>query len=378
MKPVPIRARISASARNLMLTRPARTASALAAARKGPLVIAGLFRTASGIGESARSCADALAASGHKPLCVDLSGAFNQTDLGPDRALSAMPDAADGTLILHVNAPETLPALRALSLYRRRNWRIAGCWVWELEAAPPEWRAATHALSEIWAPSAFCVEAFRRLTDIPVRFVPYRIAPPQSVTRRPPDGRIVALTMADGRSSLSRKNVEGAIRVFKAALGDRENCALIVKTRNLAEFRDGAAALRVAAAGHPRIAFIDDSLAPIDRWRLIASADILISLHRSEGFGLPVAEALSLGLAVVTTGWSAVIDFTPPEFLVPYALGPVNDPGGPYARFAESRWAEPDKEAAAALLARVAGGASRGGALIGNAGALSYDEALTA
>ncbi|MDZ7627851.1 MAG: glycosyltransferase [Parvularculaceae bacterium] len=363
--------------RRRLLAAPAVAPKELAAAKAGPVVVAGLFRTASGIGESARSCADALDDAGIAHLCVDLSDAFNQVDMEADRPLSAMPAARTGTLILHVNAPEVAPALHVLKHYGAKTWRIAGCWVWELETAPQSWARAARALSEIWAPSTFCHDAFRNLTTRPVKLVPYRIKPPEGLAQAGAHDGVVVLTMADGRSSLARKNVAGAIRVFLAALGGREDCRLIVKTRNLSEFSEEAAALRCAAQDHPRIEFMDVSLTPLDRWRLIASCDILLSLHRSEGFGLPIAEALALGKAVVATGWSAPTDFTPPEMLTPYTLEPVRDTNGPYDAFTKSRWAAPDEEAAARLLFASATGRAQGAPASVMLGA-AYSDALDA
>jgi glycosyltransferase involved in cell wall biosynthesis len=317
-----------------------------------------------------------LEEAGCKPVRVDLSVAFNQIDLPSDDRLTRMPDAPAGTLILHANGPEVAPALHALQHYGAKRWRIVGCWVWELEAAPTEWAAAARLLSEIWVPSQFCAHAFVALAGIPVRVVPYRITPPDLAPER--KAPLYALTMADGRSSLRRKNPQGAIRVFLDALGDREDWSLIVKTRNLEDAPQAAARLRATARDHPRIRFLDASMTDAERWKLIADASVLISLHRSEGFGLPVAEALAVGVPVIATGWSAVAEFTPAEYLIPYALENVQDEGGPYGAYPESRWAEPDEAAASVLLRRIAnaGAPSPRPAVISDA--QSYPEALRA
>lgn len=353
---------------------PARNVVELAAAKSGPIVVAGMFRTASGVGQSARSCADALEDAGLNPIRVDLSAPFNQVDLPADDRLQQMPQSRAGTLILHVNGPETAPALHALGHYGAKHWRIVGCWVWELETAPQSWAPATRLLSEIWAPSNFCAQAFARLATIPVMVVPYRIVPPENLPagKRPP----YALTMADGRSSLRRKNPEAAIRVFLDALGDREDWSLVVKTRNLGEAPEAAERLRAVAGGHQRIRFIDASFTDEERWRLIAEASALISLHRSEGFGLPVAEALAVGVPVVATGWSAVAEFTPSQFLIPFSLETVRDPDGPYERFSASQWAAPDEKIAAEVLRRSAYGADNAARPLNIDGALPYAQAL--
>ena len=360
--------------RAALLASPARTGQEHANASNGPIVVAGLFRTASGIGESARRCSQALAAERVAHICVDLSSDLNQVDLPPDNQLEPMPAAMAGTLILHVNGPEVAPALHHLRMYGSKRWRVIGCWVWELEAAPDEWRNAVRYLSEIWAPSMFCADAFAELADIPVRVVPYWVKAPRKSS--PKTSPRYALTMADGRSSLRRKNPEAAIRVFLEALGDREDWSLVVKTRNLNEAPAEARRLHAVAAGHPRIKFIDASMSDAERWDLIAGSSVLISLHRSEGFGLPVAEALAAGVPVIATGWSAVAEFTPPASLVPYVLENVDDPGGPYAAFRNSRWAAPVERAAVSRLRHLLTESDRNLQEMKNEGSQAYLDAL--
>ena len=115
-----------------LIAGPARRPLPIALARRGPIVIAGLFRTASGIGQSARACADAFAVLGIESVNVDLSGVFRQEDMQAEHPLSRMPSNAFGTLILSFNAPETILALKALRLFWPRRWRVVGQWVWEL------------------------------------------------------------------------------------------------------------------------------------------------------------------------------------------------------------------------------------------------------
>ncbi|MEE9380520.1 MAG: hypothetical protein V3V03_03860, partial [Hyphomonadaceae bacterium] len=123
--------------RNLILPRPA-TGLDLPV-DQGPLVVAGMFKTANGMGQSARSCVQALRENGFDPTLVDLSDLFNQADSHPELELQKMPSSNSGTLILHANAPETERALLALKLRRWHNWRIIGYWAWELTHAPSNW-----------------------------------------------------------------------------------------------------------------------------------------------------------------------------------------------------------------------------------------------
>jgi glycosyltransferase involved in cell wall biosynthesis len=342
--------------RNVILPKPLRGAEA--ASVKVPLVVAGFFRTASGVGQSARACAAALERHGRNPVCVDLSKTFNQVDIDAGRVLSAMPDDEAGILILHVNAPETERALFKLRLFRPRRWRIIGVWAWELGVAPQSWFPVARRLSEIWTLSGFVAAAFRDKAPAPVKVVAPFVAAPESINvdrarLGAAESDVVCLAMADGRSSFARKNLLAALRIFGAAAGANPNVRLIVKTRNVDEFPRFAEELRAAASHDARVVHLDGALSESERWSLLAGADIFLSPHRSEGFGLALAEAMALGKTVLATGWSGNLDFMTREnaALIPFALVPVPDDVAVYGGVDRGAlWAEPDEHAAADLL----------------------------
>ncbi|MEX0644333.1 MAG: glycosyltransferase [Parvularculaceae bacterium] len=351
----PLLEKILWRARAFVMPKPLRGDEA--ARIKGPIVVAGFFRTASGVGQSARACAAALERFGKRPICVDLSETFDQVDIAADRALSAMPDEDEGVLILHVNAPETERAIFKLGLRRPKRWRIIGVWAWELAIAPRGWLPVTRRLSELWTLSGFVAEAFQERVSIPVKIVAPFVVAPEDVRfdRRRfavTDSDIVCLAMADGRSSFQRKNILSALRIFRAA-GDRPDARLIVKTRNVNEFPAFAEALRKEAGDDARITLLDAALSESERWSLLASADIFLSPHRSEGFGIALAEAMALGKAVLATGWSGNLDFMTRgnAALIPYALTLVPSDIAVYGGVdPAARWAEPDERAAAEAL----------------------------
>jgi glycosyltransferase involved in cell wall biosynthesis len=326
---------------------------------EGPVVLAGLFRAASGVGEAARALAATLEERGIPFLRVDLSGVFGQEDLPADEPLQTMPPDRTGTLIVHVNAPETDRALLALRLFRPRAWRVIGYWVWETSRAPDAWKAKARRLSELWTPSRHSADAIQAATGRRPLLAPHRIAPPaQIIARRSdfglPDDAVVFLTMADGRSSFHRKNPAGAVAAFKAGVGQNPAARMIVKIRNADE--SARQALRAAANGDPRIMFLEENLSADARWSLIACCDVFVSLHRAEGFGLPIGEAMALGKAVIATGWSGNMEFMPEgaACVAPYRLAPVMDPTGVYKAASLGEWAEPDVSAAASFIERLA------------------------
>lgn len=322
-----------------------------------PLVIAGMYRTGSGLGRAAKGCFDALQQDGLSPLAVDLSEMFHQAEIDPAVPLSPFPHSRKGTLILFANPPEVERALMGLGLRRWHDWHIIGAWVWELPVAPAGWSRQAAMVSEIWAPSRFVAEAFSARYDRPVRTVPHHVplcapvAPPRTATE---PVRIFAI--ADARSSLERKNPMAAIRMFRAAFEKGERAELVVKCRNLSLFPAQHADLIAAIDGDPRIRLLDRTQTPAEQAALLDSADILLSPHRSEGFGLNLAEAMAAGKCVIATGWSGNLDFMPEgsAALLPYTLVPAVDPAGVYVPEPGAVWAEPDFEAGVTALRNLA------------------------
>lgn len=318
-----------------------------------PVVIAGMFRTGNGIGRAARCAYAALCAEGVMPLAVDISGMLNQVDLSPSMPLVPFPAARAGTLILFANPPELEACLWKLGLRRWHDWRIIGAWAWESRVAPAAWRRQANFVSEIWAPSQFCAAAFG-VYGRPVFRVPHFLSPEEApkAAARDASGPLHILTLADARSSLTRKNPLAAVGMFRAAFRPDEAVQLTLKCRGLDLYPDYLARLRAAIDGDPRIEFLDQTLSDEDHALLLARADIILSPHRSEGFGLSLAEAMAHGKCVVATGWSGNIEFMDSScaVLLPFKLVPLIDPTGVYEAQPGAVWADPDVEAGARIL----------------------------
>lgn len=329
-----------------------------------PLAVAGLFRSASGIGESVRRCAAALRRQGLDPVCIDLTEALGQTsDLPPYPESAPLPLDMTGTLLLHVNGPETARALFKLGMLRPRAWRTIGYWAWELPVGPRSWTGASRYLTEVWTPSRFVTDAVRPICQVPVRTVPHFVVAPidPAAKSRPdglqlPDNALVVFVIADGRSSLRRKNVEGAVRAFCKAFPVRSDVRLVIKCRNLDEFPEEQERLGDEIGGDPRIELIDRTVSRAEMDWLQNRCDILLSMHRSEGFGLHLAECMALGKPVIATGWSGNLDFMSDDVaaLLPYRLMPVDAQLPVYRGFSDAEWADPDIEAAVTHLRRLA------------------------
>ena len=328
------------------------------------MVIAGELARASGLGEAARLMERAIAGLGVPTWQVDTGAPLSGEAPVPGEAASS--PARGAPLLLHVNAPVLPWALLRLPRGLMRGRRVIGYWAWELPVVPESWRIGLRFVHEIWALSSFTAEAFRTWlppgSDIVVRTVPCPVAvspPVPSALGRAdfalPKTAVVVLVSFSLASSNVRKHPLGAVAAFRAAFGDRSDRILVLKVGNPGHFPAEFAALRDAVAGCANIRLETRTLSRADSHALTACADIVLSLHRSEGFGLVPAEAMLLGRPVVATGWSGNMDFMDAgsAALIGYRLVPAHDPRGVFEA-PGAVWAEPDIDEAAASLARLA------------------------
>lgn len=323
-----------------------------------PVIVAGLLRNACGIGEGARLCADMLTRLGYPVIRADLTGHYAPINLAAAETPPPPDDAPGGALILHLNPPLTAPSLVLLGRARSAGRRVIGYWAWEQQEIPAFWRRDLPFLHEVWTPSAFCADAVRRLTDKPVRVVPHPVAAPVPAAMGRadfslPEGAFVVFSMLHFGSGFERKNPLAAIRAFRQAFGERKDVLLLLKVTRDADLPWAEQALREAVAGAGNIRIIEQVFSRPELTALITACDVVLSLHRAEGFGLGLAEAMRAGKPVVATGWSGNMTFMNEEAagLTPARLVPATDRLGVY----DSRqvWAEPDEEAAAVWLRRL-------------------------
>jgi glycosyltransferase involved in cell wall biosynthesis len=323
-----------------------------------PVGIAGLFTTASGVGEGARLAYASLEAAGYAPSAFDLSPAFGQVEMAKDGRRRALGSGA-GTLIVHHNGPFIPHALWTLGRARVRGRRIIGYWAWELPRLPEDWNASFRYVHEIWVPSRFTRDAVAAATDKPVHVVPHPIpyvAPTPNMRGKLglPSDALVVLNVFHLGSAFSRKNPLAAVAAFRKAFGERSDRVLSIKLIN----NGGPQARRAldnAIAGAPNIRVIDGMLPESEMAGLMDAADIVISLHRAEGFGLVPAQAMALGKPVVATAWSGNLDFMNNDnsALVSYSMIPVRDPDGAFEH-GDQCWADANVDEAASCLRKLA------------------------
>lgn len=343
------------------------------------VLVAGEVGRASGLGEGARLMLAGLAQLNvpSSALRAGLRVPGETDDVAVDDAGAPDPGAV---LALHVNAPHVAAALLRLPREVRRGRRVVGCWAWELPAASPSWRVGTPFVHEAWVPSRFTAAALEPLLPGRVRVVPYCIAarpPAPSALGRAgfglPDDAVVVLVSFSLASSFARKNPLAAIAAHKLAFGERADRILVMKVGHAGPFAGDMALLQQAAAGAGNVRFETRTLPPADNHALIACCDIVLSLHRSEGFGLVPAEGMLLRRAVIATDWSGNVDFMDSgcAAMVPYRLVPAQDPRGVF-QAPGAVWAEADIGEAARHLVRLADDPAARAAL----GGAAHDQAM--
>jgi glycosyltransferase involved in cell wall biosynthesis len=336
--------------------------SSIAPEASDGVIVAGELTRASGLGESARLMLRGLSSLGVRTWPVDISHYLpaHRDDL-PPMPTPALPPPSGAPLVLHVNPPLLPLVLTRLPRKLTSNRRIIGYWYWELPVAPAEWRPGARFVHGAWAPSRFTANALASLVKWPVAVVTPPVASdplvPAPLGRADfglPTQAVIVFSSFNLASSFVRKNPIGTIEAFRTAFGSRQDRVLVLKVGNPHHAAQDFAALS-AAASAANIRLITDTLTPAASLALTAAADIVVSLHRSEGFGLVVAEAMLLGKPVVATDWSATMEFMDEHCaaLVRSRLVAAHDPRGIYA-VDGARWAEPDTAHAAGWLRRLA------------------------
>lgn len=321
---------------------------------KNGVNVVGFLRAEFGLGEVARASVRALSAVDHPVAALNLDDVPHRQS---DRSirLEAEPERFPFTLV-HMNPPE-LQRVRAKFEHLLRDRYVIGYWAWELERLPEDWREALVGVNEIWTCSRFSAAALAGACPVPV--VPIWPALPEpapsGLSRLELDldpDEFVFLFVYDCHSQVARKNPLGLLEAFARAFRPEERVRLVLKTTNASAYPEDFARVRQRASGL-RVTLRDGYLSRADLWALQRAADAYVSLHRAEGFGLTLVEAMALGKPVIATYYSGNTEFMSPwnSFPVPYRLVDIEQDSVSYRR--GNVWAEPDIDAAAALMRAV-------------------------
>lgn len=321
----------------------------------------GYAHAPTGRGEDVRMVAHSLAANDVPFALCDVPVASDQRDMSVSEWVNDSQPYR--TNIFHINA-DMFP-IEALK-YGRGHYNI-GYWAWELADCPAVFDDALQLVDEVWGISDFVSNAFRRRSNVPVHTIPLAVEVPylSEADRRKArfgleDKPFTFLFTFDAFSYLDRKNPIDVVRAFKRAFpnGD-ENARLVLKTHNVDKVIHSPHSdflwkeLINEIGNSPYIQIIDQTLHRNEVFSLTASCDAFVSLHRSEGFGRNLTEAMLYGIPVISTGYSGSNEFISDDTAVSiqYSLTPVGEGAYPYGN--GQFWAQPDIDHAAWAMRRL-------------------------
>jgi glycosyltransferase involved in cell wall biosynthesis len=329
--------------------------------------VTGYLRTESGVGDLARRYVRALRALDVPLSLTDVSQLSGNR--AEDRALDSFvpPAQAHDVNLVCIDVHQHYALFRERGTAWLDGRYNIGVWLWELEQFPEKWRDRFAYYDEIWAPSSFIANALAPISPVPVVTMPAVLTPAARGSRERGRARIgagaddfVFLFIFDVNSTMARKNPLAVIEAFTQASRGVPRARLVLKFVNGASDADGVRELAAAAAGHD-VTLIDTYWPASDVRDLLEACDAYVSLHRSEGLGLTVTDAMALGKPVVATDWSGSRDFLNARngFPVAYELVASARKAGPYP--AGSVWAEPSIADAAGAMRAILEGADAAG-----------------
>ena len=310
------------------------------------------FSYPSGIQQAALFTKRALETANFGVSCRDVSAfpCFDVEDRAPFLGLEVFPV----TIINVAPQPYFSVAYERGGLLRRSGiYRIA-YWAWELDTIPEEWAELAPLLDAIWAPTGFVADAFRHRMPVPVHQVlpGVELSEIETVTKAGlgiPERNYLFLFMFDMCSQMVRKNPLALIRAFRAAFHPSDHVSLVIKVSRGRSHPEAFAALEQAArdAG---VVVVDEVLSRARAYGFIQMCDCFVSLHRAEGFGLCLAEAMLMGKPTIATNYSGNLAFMHPgnSLLVDYTLTEIPNDNPIYK--GGNHWADPSVEHAAALM----------------------------
>ncbi len=284
--------------------------------------IIGNIKGDNGLGQSARIMCRLLDENKEPHVIRDFfvpPGGSRSNDTYDDRLTEELPFDVN---IIHVNASEFMVAYLSLG---KEVWDYRyniGYWAWELETFPEEWLPAFKLVDEVWTPSDFVTNTLKKYTDKPVITVPHCVAPETDTVKfdrkhfNLPEDKFLFLVMYNSGSVMERKNPLAAIKAFKEAFCKDEqtkekykDVGLVIKISEAELSAEDEKIIGSVIEDCDNIYYMCGYMGRCEVNTLLADVDVYVSLHRSEGFGLVMAESMYVGTPVIATDWSGNTEF---------------------------------------------------------------------
>lgn len=301
-----------------------------------------------GVAENLRAVAGCLEAAKLKYdiYQIDTSEVYSKTN---EYYKNKVVDLSEADIQLYcVNADQVKIVQSELGAEKAKDQYKIGYWFWELSKFPDDWLHAIDMVDEIWAPTQFVFDTLSKVTTKPIVHMPvavdFKVLGQYSrQTFNLPDKHFLLLVSFDFHSFSTRKNASAALDAFKQAFPTNiQDVGLVIKTIHGEKHPEKYSELMALAKSDNRIHLFNQSLSRDEMYGLINVCSCYVSLHRSEGFGLGMAEAMLLGKPVIATAYSGNMDFMMPDnsCLIDYKFVDVKE--GEYPFWQNQEWADPD------------------------------------
>ena len=308
----------------------------------------GYMQAESGVGEAARASLRGLEQSEIAFSVIDYR-LGNISRMEEEISYEYDESATHSVNLIHVNADQSKIAKEHLGDAITSNRYNIGYWYWEMSEFPAAFDFAFEQVDEVWVSSEYNYAAISSRTTKPVTLIPPNIAlKSTSLMSRDElgfnDDDFIFFHMSDVLSMHQRKNPLGVVKAFNQAFADfpEQKVKLIIKISNLDKQPQLEKEILSIIDSEPRIELISGYMDRDTLNNYLMNIDSYVSLHRAEGFGLPIAEAMSLGKVVIATMWSGNVDFMNEHNSLPvsYELVKLKEQIGPYEK--DQLWAEPN------------------------------------
>lgn len=317
----------------------------------------GPVRAEMGLGQSCRLLASEINYSGLDFMVKDymLDGNLRAGDHSWDAKIGS--EIKYGVNIMHIEPLDLAFAYRKLGSNMWQGHYNIAFWLWELEEFPESWKKSLALVDEIWTPSEFTSRCIRKVTQKPVFTIPYCVTAPAKeeydrVYFNLPKDKFLFLVMYDTNSTMARKNPLGAIESFKKAFSPQdEGVGLVLKMNN--PRKEDIEALKSSLGEYRNIYYINKTMEKAEVNSLIRCVDVFVSLHRAEGFGLVMAEAMLNETPCIATDWSSNTEFMNKDVacMVDYTMTTLKKTQEPYKK--GSRWADANTDTAAKYMKKL-------------------------
>jgi len=316
----------------------------------------GYFKKVIGVAESARYLLRAIQSIGVPLTLINIDSQYHE-DISPKELQKIEKKLTQKNIykinLIAANADQIPYIYEYFGYDKFKDKYNIGIWFWEIQNYFP-FIKSFNFVDEIWCFSDFVCQIYRKYTNKPVIKIPFPFTPnweyiikPEIIRNRfgiSQDDFVFIFTF-DFHSSFERKNPDGVVKAFLRAFDEKyKNVKLIIKSLHSQYYPREYEILRNLISDHKNIIHIDYELSREEYISLVNASDCFISLHRSEGLGLGIMEAMYLGKCVIVTGYGGNMEFTKPDnsLIVDYKLTPIKQDFGPYKK--GELWAEPNIE----------------------------------